>query len=181
VTLAQARLALAGPRGHRSIGSRHARRGADIRAADTETGQALQDARLEVAAADEDPTDTFDAYRAAVATRDHAQDILGCTERQAVFVGDLPGAQEVCGCAGSCCHGYASILACGQDRVRVARFGQDCISTSHEGAPMADDHPTTEPDEDEYGKVDTGGQPDPEPASGEPVESDEFAHANDDD
>jgi hypothetical protein len=46
---------------------------------------------------------------------------------------------------------------------------------------MADDHSTTDPDEDEYGKVDAGGQPDPEPASGEPVESDEFAHASDDD
>jgi hypothetical protein len=46
---------------------------------------------------------------------------------------------------------------------------------------MAEDHPTAEPDEDEYGKVDSGKQPDPEPASGEPVNSDEFAHANDDD
>jgi hypothetical protein len=46
---------------------------------------------------------------------------------------------------------------------------------------MADDHPTAERDEDEYGKVDTGTQPAPKPASGEPVESDEFAHANDDD
>ena len=46
---------------------------------------------------------------------------------------------------------------------------------------MADDHPTTEPDEDEYGKVGEGKQPAPKPASGEPVKSDEFAHANDDD
>jgi hypothetical protein len=46
---------------------------------------------------------------------------------------------------------------------------------------MADDHPTTEPDEDEYGKVGASAQPAPRPASGEPVESDEFAHANDDD
>jgi hypothetical protein len=46
---------------------------------------------------------------------------------------------------------------------------------------MADTHPKAEPDEDEYGKVGPGEQPAPEPASGEPVESDEFAHANDDD
>jgi hypothetical protein len=49
------------------------------------------------------------------------------------------------------------------------------------GETMTDDHPTAEPDEDEYGTVDTGDQPAPEPASGEPVKSDEFAHANDDD
>jgi hypothetical protein len=47
--------------------------------------------------------------------------------------------------------------------------------------PMANDHPTAESDEDEYGKVDTDTQGEPRPASGEPVESDEFAHANDDD
>ena len=46
---------------------------------------------------------------------------------------------------------------------------------------MADDHPTADPDEDEYGKVDTGEQPAPKPASGEPVKSNAFAHANDDD
>jgi hypothetical protein len=46
---------------------------------------------------------------------------------------------------------------------------------------MADDHPTTDPDEDEYGEVDTHTQPPPKPASGEPVRSEEFAHANDDD
>jgi hypothetical protein len=46
---------------------------------------------------------------------------------------------------------------------------------------MADDHPTADRDEDEYGKVDGGTQPEPKPASGEQVESDEFAHANDDD
>jgi hypothetical protein len=79
----------------------------------------LQDARLEVAAADEDPTDTFDTYRAAVAARDHAQDVLGCTERQAVLVGDLPGAQPVCGAgfAGTCCQVHASIVAGRQDGV----------------------------------------------------------------
>jgi hypothetical protein len=31
---------------------------------------------------------------------------------------------------------------------------------------MADDHPTTDPDEDEYGEVDTGQQAPPKPASG---------------
>ena len=46
---------------------------------------------------------------------------------------------------------------------------------------MADDHPTADPDEDEYGKVAPGDQPPPEPASGEQVKSDAFAHANDDD
>jgi hypothetical protein len=46
---------------------------------------------------------------------------------------------------------------------------------------MADDHPIAEPDEDEYGKVGERAQEEPKPASGEPVKSDEFAHANDDD
>ena len=47
---------------------------------------------------------------------------------------------------------------------------------------MADDHPTTDAEsEDEYGEVDTNDQSEPRPASGEPVESPEFAHANDDD
>ncbi len=46
---------------------------------------------------------------------------------------------------------------------------------------MADDHPTADPGEDEYGEVQSGTQPDPKPASGEPVESEGFAHANDDD
>jgi hypothetical protein len=46
---------------------------------------------------------------------------------------------------------------------------------------MVDNHPTTDPDEDEYGKVSTDEQPAPKPASGEPVVSEEFAHANDDD
>jgi hypothetical protein len=46
---------------------------------------------------------------------------------------------------------------------------------------MADSHPTAKPDEDEYGKVAPGAQPEPKQASGEKVASDEFAHANDDD
>jgi hypothetical protein len=46
---------------------------------------------------------------------------------------------------------------------------------------MNNDHPQAEPNEDEYGKVDTDEQPAPKPARGEPVQSDEFAHANDDD
>ncbi len=47
---------------------------------------------------------------------------------------------------------------------------------------MADDHPKTDAEtEDEYGEVAGGEQPAPKPASGEPVRSDEFAHANDDD
>jgi hypothetical protein len=46
---------------------------------------------------------------------------------------------------------------------------------------VANDHPTPEPDEDEYGKVETGTQPEPKPASGEKVATDELAHANDDD
>jgi hypothetical protein len=57
----------------------------------------------------------------------------------------------------------------------------DIRLTSDEGTTMTDDHPTTDSDEDEYGKVATGEQPEPKPASGEPVKSDEFAHANDDD
>ena len=43
------------------------------------------------------------------------------------------------------------------------------------------DHPKTDPGEDEYGEVGTDEQPAPKPASGEPVESESFAHANDDD
>ena len=51
---------------------------------------------------------------------------------------------------------------------------------------MADDHPTTEPDEDEYGSVGDEGQDPEAPAAeraspGVRVESERFAHANDDD
>jgi hypothetical protein len=56
---------------------------------------------------------------------------------------------------------------------------------------MTDDHPTTATDEDEYGKVgggeDEDGNANPEPpraenaSPGARVESEEFAHANDDD
>jgi hypothetical protein len=42
-------------------------------------------------------------------------------------------------------------------------------------------HPTTDPDEDEYGEVETGQQAPPKPASGEPARSNAFVHAKDDD
>jgi hypothetical protein len=64
---------------------------------------------------------------------------------------------------------------------RVVRIA--AVNTTMVGATdtMSDDHPKSAPDEDEYGKVGTDEQPAPKPASGEPVKSDEFAHANDDD
>jgi hypothetical protein len=51
---------------------------------------------------------------------------------------------------------------------------------------MADDHPTTDPDEDEYGKVERAGadREPPEAVRASPdvrVEDESFAHANDDD
>jgi hypothetical protein len=56
---------------------------------------------------------------------------------------------------------------------------------------MADDHPTTDPGEDEYGKVEGGededdnANPQPPPATNASpstrVDSEEFARANDDD